>query len=323
MTPQTSSPMLQVDSCSLWIMVARIDVAFMMQTIPNLVRMCNHYFVEKVLAIDTASLSGEKAQRPHQRTIEQLYDCCERLKALGIIDKIITIEYSKKYHQKIYKKHFGIPWIKETHNYKGYPILGSMFCMEEAKGDYFLHFDSDMLLYQKKGFDWIAKGIDILNKYPEIMWIRPAAGPQTKANNIYDEYCAEKNSTGFYKLKGFSSRCYLIERRRFEKILPLKIIWAKKQGKKKDRLPRQFIKISNYITGSGILDSWENMVSESINRKSFYRADIFPENAWTLHPHTRSDEFINNLPLIIEKIEKGWFPKEQAGYYNLKLQYWV
>lgn len=311
------------EKCSLWIPVARTDVSFMMNTIPHLVKMCDYSFVEKVLAIDTMPLSGEKIHRPHKGTIEQLRACCERLKSMGIIDKIIDINYSLDYHQRVYKKHLGAPRIKRTHNYKGYPVLGSMFCIEEAKGDYFVHFDSDMLLYQENGFNWIAEGINILKKYPEIMWVRPAAGPQSD-NNIYEKkYHAEKNNKGFYRLRGFASRCYLIERIRFEKLLPLKVMWTRRQGMKKDRLPRKLIEILNRIRGEGILDSWEKMVAASLNRKSFIRADIFPQKAWTLHPHTRSDKFIKSLPLIIEKVEKGWFPPEQAGDYDLKLDYWT
>lgn len=305
--------MPNADSCSLWIVVARTDVAFMMQTIPHLVRMCNYPFLEKVLAIDTMPLSGEKTHRPHKGAIEQLRSCCEKLKSMKVVDRIVDIDYSTKYREKAYKKNLGTSRIKKTHNYKGYPILGSIFCIEEAKGDYFLHFDSDIFLYQKEGFDWIDEGINILKKYPEAMWIRPSAGPQSETNN----------TGGFQRRKGFASRCYLIKRSRFEKLLPLKVIWARRQGRKKDKLPRKLIEILNYFTGGGILDSWEKMVAESVNRKSFIRVDISPQKAWTLHPNTRSDKFINNLPLIIEKVEKGWAPPEQVGNYDLKLDYWI
>ena len=44
--------------------------------------------------------------------------------------------------------------------------------------------------------------------------------------------------------------------------------------------------------------------------------------AWTIDPKDRSAEFIGALPNIIEKIEAGYYPLEQAGHYDLISKYW-
>ena len=51
----------------------------MMNTIPHLVKMSQCPFEEKVLAIDTAPLSGEKVNRPGLGTMEELRACAEKL----------------------------------------------------------------------------------------------------------------------------------------------------------------------------------------------------------------------------------------------------
>ena len=66
-------------SCSLWFFTARTDVWFMINTIPHLVKMSQFPFQEKVLAIDTAPLSGEKVNRPGLGTMEELRACAEKL----------------------------------------------------------------------------------------------------------------------------------------------------------------------------------------------------------------------------------------------------
>ena len=76
------------------------------------------------------------------------------------------------------------------------------------------------------------------------------------------------------------------------------------------------------MTGSGKLDSWEVMVSNKLEKTSFVRATIASPKAWTLHPLKRSPDFIQALPKIIEKIEEGWYPPEQAGHYDLKWELW-
>lgn len=311
-------------SCSLWIIVARTDVAFMMHTIPHLVRMCKYPFKERVLAVDTSMPKHEKRQRPDIGTLSDLRDNCNRLINEGITDRVIDIDFSDEYRRRIYKKHFGTSRLKETHNYKGAPYLGYSFCIEESQTEYILHFDCDMLLYQQYGFSWVEKGIDILEKYPEVMWVRPSAGPQTERLNPYrDKNNLKKYSNGFYRLEGFASRCFLLNKKHFENIFPIKILWAKKQGRKKDKMPRKAIEYFNYFTGSGQLESWEITVGARMKEKSFVRADIVNNSTWTLHPPDHGKDFIRILPQIIEKIEKGNFPLEQAGEYDLKLAYWM
>ena len=43
-----------------------------------------------------------------------------------------------------------------------------------------LHYDSDMLLHQQKDYSWVDEGIKLMEEHPEIMAIRPLAGPPTK-----------------------------------------------------------------------------------------------------------------------------------------------
>ncbi|MFM7714683.1 MAG: hypothetical protein ACKO7A_18855, partial [Microcystis sp.] len=72
-------------TCSLWFFVARTDLPFMMLTIPHIVKMCNFPFQEKVLAIDTAALSGEKVDRPGIGTMEDLRQCAQTLLHKGVV----------------------------------------------------------------------------------------------------------------------------------------------------------------------------------------------------------------------------------------------
>jgi hypothetical protein len=313
------------NNCSLWILVARTDVAFITQTIPHLVRMCDYPFAERVLAIDTAPLSGEKVLRPNLGTLNELQACCQNLKVSGVIDRIVEIDYSDIYRKKAYYKHFGSSRVLATHNWKGAPFLGYIFCIEECKTDYFLHFDSDILLYQKPGFNWVEEGIKILRGNPDILYVRPQVGPQDEngGKSLYKEYGVKKEPGGFYKLNGFSSRCFLIDRKRFEEILPLKIMWAKRQGRIKDRLPRFMVEALHTISGMGLLESWEIMVGEAMKQSSFLRADIADNKAWTLHPPDHGEDFIKALPGIIERVERGDYPPLQAGIYDLKPEHWA
>lgn len=313
---------MTMPSCSLWILVARTDVQFMMHTIPHLVRMSSFPFKEKVLAIDTAPLSGEKTLRPHVGTLQQVRDNCEKLLHQGIIDRVVDINYDPHYHQQIYLKHFGA-LMHQTHNFKGYPVLGSIFAIEEAKSDYILHFDSDMMVYQQPNFSWIKEGIETIEQHPELVSMRPLAGPPQPDGDFYQSADYEKGEGNYYRFKFFGSRVYLVNYKRFEQLLPLPIIWMPYRRKFVDKLPTNLKTWFNYFAHKGKLHSWEVLVTKKLEQTPYYRGMLSNSHAWTLHPNIRSQEFFEALPSIIERIEKGDYPEKQAGYYDLDLPLWI
>jgi hypothetical protein len=304
-------------------MVARTDTAFLMHTIPHLVKVCNFPFLERVLVVDTAPLSGDKVDRPGIGTMAQLREQCNELLNKGIVDKIIDIDYTDSYRKRVYKKHFGTALIKPTHNYKGYPILGTIFSLEEMKGDYVVHFDSDMLLYQAAGYSWITQGINLLKKRPEIMTIRPLAGPPTKDGTLHLQNPLEVDADGFHAFKTFGSRVYMLDRKRFDDMLPFQVLWRPYSNKISFTLPRALQTALNCTTGLGLLGSWEKMFSARLAQTHYIRANLDSHEAWTLHPKDRGEAFIHALPEIIEKVEAGWYPSEQAGYYDMRLTSWL
>jgi hypothetical protein len=319
-----SSSTQTTETCSLSIMVARTDLPFMMHTIPHLVRGCNFPFFKRVLVMDTAPLSGDKVNRPGVGTMEDLRAACQTLIDEGIMDEVIEMDYSDSYRREIYKKHFGISEIRLTHNYKGYPILGSIFAIENVPGDYIVHFDSDMLLHQQSGFNWIELGMELLKRRDEVMFVRPFTGfPLSSESQFHQTKSYDYDPEGFYKFTFFSSRAFLLKRTKFEQLLPMPVLWLRFKRQWLRKLPPRVLTSINNWTGRGKLDSWEVIVSNQLKHANCVRATLAHPQAWTLHPTQRSPEFIDRLPDIIDRIERGDAPKEQSGYYDLQLEYWL
>ena len=304
--------MTQIDKkCSLSIFVARTDIPFMMETIPHLVRMCNYDIFEKCLIIDTAPLSGKYKDRPGIGTLSDLRECCEKLVKQGVIDRLIDIDYSQETIKKLYRKHFG-RFVRHTHNYRGYPIYGSIFAIEAVKGDHILHFDSDMLLHQNPSFNWIEEGIELLEKNEKVMFVSPLSGPPTEDGYLKQrgvEY--ELDQGGFYKFQDFTSRKYLLKKDKFDTFLPMEPAWISWKRR-----------LASVITGKSPLWNWEVMVSQHLKKTGTLRADLASPYAWTLHTPDHGEEFIKALPQVINQVEKGSYPKEQAGDYDLDLNLW-
>lgn len=308
-------------TCSLWFFVARTDIAFMMHTLPHLVKMSNFPFEEKVIAIDTAPLSGEKMNRPGIGTMEELRSCVHKLLEMGVVDRVVDFNYDPQYRKQVYQKHFGSP-INNTHNYKGYPILGSIFKIEDCKSDYVLHFDSDMMMYQKPDYSWVKEAMILMQSHPNLMFARPLAGPPLE-NGVLDQKIPKVfHRDGFYQFNTFGSRLYLVNRKRFDQMLPIPVIWRPYNQKWLNKLPVSFKTFLNIWTGVGKLASWEVMISKRLQQMEYNRATLTSPNAWTLHPIDRSPAFIKALPNIIKRVENGDYPAGQAGYYDMIPELW-
>ncbi len=312
---------MKIPSCSIWFLVARSDVSFMMQTIPHIIRMCNYPFSQRVVAVDTNPLSGDYISRPCIGTLTELQKCCDNLLKSGVIDKIINIDFSEDYQYKAHVKHFG-QFIRQTHNFRGAPVLGYIFLLEEAQSDYILHFNTDMLIYHDPNYNWVKEGIEKLCQYPEIVCVTPLSGPPSEDGLLHQRAPYEKDPRGFYRFKQFTSRKFLVDIKRFQKLLPLRISWKAKS--RPSNLPHLLQTIIDPFTAEKELDRWENMVSNRLRETPYFRIDLDTCSAWAVHSsYTHDKVFVENLPRIIEKIESGWYPPEQAGHYNLLFESWL
>lgn len=320
---------------SVWILVAKTDVPYMMQTIPHLIRACNYPFRERVLAMDTAPLSGDKRNRYNTGTQEQLESACQALIDQGVMDRIVKIDYEPAQIKKVYQKYFGAEqaqqMLNHTHNWKGSTVYASLYCIEASASNYYLHFDADMLLYQDPDYDWIDQAIQLMESTPTIAAIRPLCGPPHPEGKLFQPNPFIKDERGFYAHKFFSMRAYLVERQRFALLSPIPLIWKFPRLLSR-KLPRPFqavfAKVERRLRGNqgpieGAIESFEPMTSKKLEETSFVRADLCSTKAWTIHPAKHGADFINALPNLIKLIEQGEYPQKQAGHYDLLLNEWT
>lgn len=301
-------------SCTLSINVAVPDTPFLEFTVPHLVKSCNYPFRERMLIVDTAPLDARYRKDPTAATPEQLLQVCKKLKDGNVIDNVRLVDYSRKTRQKILMKHLGkSAW--ETHDFRGAPIYPYLYAYEVADSDYFLHFDSDMLFHQDEGENWVHEGIRILRENDDVLSVTQLPGPPTRSGELKQRGVHYKlDERGFYAFKEFTSRRFLFDRRRFDSVLPLDPVHIHTSWKRRLRYK---------ITRKSTMERWEYLVSLRLQSSKFIRADTPSPRAWTLHPLVRGREFIEELPNIIQRIEKGDFPEEQRGDYDLNFEAWT
>ncbi len=299
------------DSCTLSILVSRPDVPYMLHTIPHIVRSCQRDFAERVLIVDTAPLHPRYAHLSETATLAALRQCCNQLVVNKIIDQVVDIDYSTDTMTQLSLKHFGCR-LRNTRNHRGYPILGMAFAIERAQGRFFLHFDSDMLIHQCAGSDWIGDAIGKMRQNANILFASPLSGPPDPSGSLKQrDVQYSHDARGYYVFKHFSSRKFLVDRERLDAALPLAPAYISRCKW-----------LTSFFTGKSALCNWEHMVSNMLAATSYIRADLDSHSAWTLHTPDHEAEFLAKLPSVIQRVEAGQFPREQAGDYDLRLDHW-
>ena len=298
--------------CDLFILSAITDLSFLSHTIPHQIRQCK-VNGKKYLRIDTSPISGYYKNNRETSKFSELEIISDFFQKERLIDEVIPIKYKKELINSAYLKHFANKF-SETHCFRGYPYYGSIIPFEFSDAEYIAHLDSDMLIYQKEGFDWIQESINLMENNPDIICCLPLSGPPLLNGQLHQDTTKFKydNKRGVYLFKNFTSRIFVMNTKRFTSLLPMKIKWLSWREPFKSK-----------FFGNGKMLCWEVSVTKALENSSYYRADLANHAAWSLHPVERGGRFNSSLTELIGKIEDGFFPEKQRGHYDLNLDWWV
>lgn len=299
-------------NCDLFILSAVTDLSFIKYTVPHILKQ-NKVNGKKYLRIDTSPVSGYYKNNRELSKFADLENFALSIKQQGLIDEIVKIKYDFNTVKQVYRKHFGTN-LSETHCFRGYPYYGSVLPFEISDAEYIVHLDSDMLVYQHENFNWIDKAIQMMEKNQQLICCLPLSGPPTDDGKLFQsniDYKLDRN-LGAYLFKNFTSRIFIMNVKRYLSLLPMPIKWLSWREPIKSR-----------ILGGGKMLCWEATVERTLERSNLYRGDLHTKLAWSLHPPERGERFNSMIPELINKIESGWFPKKQAGHYDLNLDWWI
>ena len=273
--------------------------------------MCKRAQARVSLVLDSKEPIGILSKTVKQSEFQLLHELLKDL-AQKYGFSLMRAKYEKQQIRSENKLQFNYSY-KETHCFRGYPIYGSFKQFTDTDSEYILHLDCDMIFYEAPNFSWLQEGIRIMEENEDILCVLPKGGPPTKDGTLHQgttEYQIDKKRDLFL-FKNFTSRHYLIHKERFMSLLPLKPLWLSWREPIKSRL-----------FGNGKMLCWEAMVEHVLTKSPMWRADLMTDQAWSLHPGERSEEFYQLLPKIIESVNRNEYPENQKGHFDLRLCDW-
>ena len=150
-----------------------------------------------------------------------------------------------------------------------------------------------MLFYESPNFSWLNEGIRIMEEHEDILCVLPRGGPPNLTKFFIKVQLASRSTQeGFILIQKFHQSTLLNSSQEIsQSLLPMKPLWLSWREPLKSR-----------FFGNGKMLCWESIVEHALEKSNFWRADLMSNQAWSLHPGDRSDEFYNLLPDIINKI---------------------
>src|ERR1700719_1504613 len=119
--------------------------------------MCSFPFHEIILVADDLPKPSRSLHRGN--SIPPFSEQLERLQREGTITRWVRLSSIASDH--LSAKYFGSR-ISAMRDHRGVPLFGWIAGIEEARTDFVVHFDSDILLHQAPGHNWIDAGMGLI-----------------------------------------------------------------------------------------------------------------------------------------------------------------
>lgn len=289
---------------SLQINLAPGDYPYARLILPHQLEILAGQVDEILLTVDTRVSSGRFADGWSQYEA-LLYSFLEKEVKPKYRVRILPVDYSKAFKVQIARYFFGRENIPDK-DFRGGPFYSYFFGIYNATNDLVLHLDSDIFLGGGSQ-TWVEEAKTVFKTNPRCLLVAPLPGPPHPAGTLIDQTIVQVLGPYRYKLKGMSTRIFMIDKSVFK---------TRKISLKKPPVKSQ---IKAFMLGNPNADLPETLFRNFMERHHLERIDFLgnTKGLWTLHPPFRTQSFYDNLENIIARINSGNLPENQYGFYDI------
>lgn len=225
--------------------------------------------------------------------------------------EILDVDYNQKAKTEIYE-FFSQGRKIPIYDFRGAPIYPYLYGLFHASAEYVLHLDSDMFL-GGSGKQWIEDSIDLFERIPNIFALNPLPGPPHPQKKLIKNNPAIRTDIGerYYSYDTLSTRLFFSRKADWRGFLSKPTIPS---------LPRILYALWK---GYPPFLPLEELISKNMKKRGLIRIDFSRDPYFfTLHPLHRSEQFLQDILKIWEKVQEGPYPQDQLGYYNFTESFW-
>lgn len=297
--------MKRIVRCSLVINVSMADVPILRYTIPHILSSHKVEFSDMVLVIDERPIEGRIGQQG-QHSLTELLAALDAIRQMGYEFRQVRVDYSSAAIQDTFYRWFGHDHVG-LRCAGGTPIYAFLFGLDQAREDFRLHLDSDMLVHDPGPRSWVGRAIEIIKEYPEILFVNQTFGPQCKDDSLHPFLAPYHPGLGQRVAQTFSTRCFLFNMAKLRsQFLPIEAI----------RHP--FLKTLIYrVQGRSPFVALEEMIAHRLRATGTYRCDL--DRSWGFNLHAWNKQVFHDPRIgdVIRCVQQGKIPPGQCGKPNL------
>jgi hypothetical protein len=193
---------------------------------------------------------------------------------------------------------------------RGGPFYSYFYAAWAAREDLVLHMDSDML-FGGGSQSWVEQAVELLAERPDALACSPLPGPPTADGRLVSQAGERlphpELAFGFHTL---STRIFLLDRARLiTRAAPLPL----------GPPPRLRSRVKARMRGNPSFALPEDLLTRTMKSRGLERVDFLGRapGMWSLHPPFRSDQFYEELPELVARVEAGDVPDAQRGDHDL------
>jgi hypothetical protein len=292
---------------TLQINLAPTDLPHLIHILPHQIRQLGGQVGEILLTLDLHQSRGRFGASWKER-LPGFLELVQQQSAAHPKIRIHEVDYSPKAVKTISEQFFGEELIPPK-DWNGGPFYSYFSGFSNARYDYILHIDSDMM-FGGGSQAWIAEAKRLMEARPEVMVCNPHPGPPAPDRKLRSQTLTPEPYTSVaFRTDAINSRVAFFDRRRFiSKLTPLPLLQ-----------PPLFRRWQARLEGNFPYMLPEHILSFSVRRGRFLRIDFLGDEPgmWSIHPPYRNAIFYKRLPLLIQNIEHGEVPDGQLGDYDM------
>jgi len=245
--------------------------------------------------------------------VEEIISLSEGFLKEGLVSEVIYLQPGAPIFKQLSSKYLNGAYAC-THSAGGTANMSYWAAMEIPQTRYIIHFDADMLFYQKPGYSWYQEAVAYLQEEPGAIFAVPRLCPPVDGGGPDAPSLQEgrpfQSFTGYWMNDWFSTRLFLLDKVRLQARLPLVKGWLKGE-----LLARKYLKRAYPLDPEIIL-------ARSLWTTKDRRIILKNSDAWALHPPEKGEYFLELLPHMLKRIADGKAPLQQQGREDVILNAW-
>ncbi len=296
------------------------DINYAHLTVPALIS--QHSAIQKrLLVVDCCRPQKTKLVDPDTKfpekafneRVEKIVEIAQNLHKQGIVSDVYYLRKEDPFIELLSEKYLrGI--YATTHSSGATANMSYWAGIELVKTRYILHYDGDLVFYQKPGYFWVEEALDYFSDNDKIVSATPRLCPPPNDSN-FDlpslHEGVENHSYPKYWMNDFlSTRHFLMDKERLLEYFPLlrgKILVETLLRKYGNRaFPRDP----------------EIILFKALSSRGGKRLILKNPDAWFTHPTNKPKEYLDMLPNLIQAVANGECPEEQRGHENINIEAW-